>query len=78
MAPPPTLRPNALNKTSSFVFPPDLILHLSTADGHSHQDHHFGGGYTSAYIAFELQQTKKGDLMGLDHMRAAMGIRHRG
>ncbi|KAF7551668.1 hypothetical protein G7046_g7654 [Stylonectria norvegica] len=34
----------------------------------------FGGGYTPAYIPRELQQTKKGDVMGLDHMRAAMGI----
>ncbi|KAI8711493.1 Protein kinase domain-containing protein [Fusarium sp. LHS14.1] len=33
----------------------------------------FGGGYTD-YIPHELQQTPQGDLIGLDHMRAAMGV----
>lgn len=34
----------------------------------------FGGGYTPEYIPHELQQTAQGDLIGLDHMRAAMGV----
>ncbi|KAL6355460.1 hypothetical protein LRP88_11050 [Fusarium phalaenopsidis] len=34
----------------------------------------FGGGYTPEYIPHELQQTAQGDLIGLDHMRAAMGL----
>ncbi|KAM0431359.1 hypothetical protein ACHAPT_005335 [Fusarium lateritium] len=35
----------------------------------------FGGGYTPEYIPRELHQTAQGDLIGLDHMRAALGIR---
>lgn len=34
----------------------------------------FGGGYTPDYIKPELQQTVQGDLLGLDHMRAVMGV----
>ncbi|KAF4463007.1 kinase-like domain [Fusarium albosuccineum] len=34
----------------------------------------FGGGYTPEYIPQELQQTAQGDLIGLEHMRASMGI----
>lgn len=34
----------------------------------------FGGGYTPEYIPHELQQTAQGDLIGLDHIRAAMGV----
>ncbi|RSL52995.1 hypothetical protein CEP54_010638 [Fusarium duplospermum] len=34
----------------------------------------FGGGYTPEYIPHELQQTAQGDLIGLDHMKAAMGV----
>jgi hypothetical protein len=34
----------------------------------------FGGGYTPEYIPEERQQTAQGDLLGLDHMRAAMGV----
>ncbi|KAK2591039.1 hypothetical protein QQS21_011271 [Conoideocrella luteorostrata] len=34
----------------------------------------FGGGYTPGFIEKELQQTARGDLMGLDHMAAEMGF----
>ncbi|KJZ68343.1 hypothetical protein HIM_12265 [Hirsutella minnesotensis 3608] len=32
----------------------------------------FGGGYTPAYVNQEFQQTIQGDLIGLDHMKAAL------
>ncbi|EQK98025.1 hypothetical protein G6O67_006396 [Ophiocordyceps sinensis] len=34
----------------------------------------FGGGYTPAYIKQELQQTVQGDLIGLDHIKVALGL----
>jgi hypothetical protein len=37
----------------------------------------FGGGYTPDYIPRELQQTAQGDLIGLEHMRAALAIRRK-
>lgn len=36
----------------------------------------FGGGDSPQYIPMELQQTAQGDLMALDHMRAAISARH--
>jgi hypothetical protein len=38
----------------------------------------FGGGYAPEYIPQELRQTAQGDLIGLEHMRAALGIRRKG
>lgn len=34
----------------------------------------FGGGYTSEYIDPELQRTAQGDMIGLSHMRATLGL----
>ncbi|KAM4058916.1 kinase [Hirsutella rhossiliensis] len=34
----------------------------------------FGGGYIPEYVTQELQQTAQGDLIGLDHIKAALGL----